>query len=314
MRKLLLSILLLSSFLFVPNGADAQTFYTWRYRESSNCPGLTDGINKDLCWDTTVNSLYKCQPTAGGCDTSAEWKAIGGAWIDDGSSMYPLVITRNIGIGTTTVPDRLVVNGNFRIGTNLIKGDATNGLKFDVDANGSSDFNITAAGVVTSAGGFSYTGTNQFLNVSRSADKSSPSIGDLWFNTTSGRWLFYTGSFNKELVGSQIWSDYFTSPTGSLNRLLFKAPANLRIESVNCITDPGGATSTTINIQNCNGNGSSCTNIDTSSIVCGGFNSSDDGSINSPTVSSGNWINLNTTAISGSPAVLYITIKYATTS
>lgn len=304
----------LAALVVAPAVSDAQTFYSWRQRISSSCTTLTDGVTQDLCWDTTVNSLYKCQPTSGACDTAAEWKAIGGAWFDTGTAMYPLVVSRMIGIGTSTVTDMLTLNGNFKIGSNLIKGDSTNGLRFDVDGNGSSDFFITAGGLVTSSAGYNYTGSNQFLNVARATDKTSPSVGDLWFNTVSGRWFFYSGVVNKELGGSNIWADYFVSPTGSLNRLLFKAPSNLRIESVNCITDPGGSTSTTINIQSCNANGSACANIDSSSIVCGGTNGADDGSINSPTVSSGSWVNLNTTAVSGTPGVLYVTIKYATTS
>lgn len=76
MKKFLFSaalfLLILPSF---PNNADA--FYLWRYRtHATDCKSLTDGKATDLCYEDDSDDVYKCEPTAGDCDTSAEWRKI----------------------------------------------------------------------------------------------------------------------------------------------------------------------------------------------------------------------------------------------
>ena len=40
---------------------------------NTDCTALTDGVARELCIEEDGNDLYKCAPSAGGCDTAAEW-------------------------------------------------------------------------------------------------------------------------------------------------------------------------------------------------------------------------------------------------
>jgi hypothetical protein len=56
-------------------------------RSSADCDALTDGVTDEPCWDTTSETIWVCEPSAGGCDTAGEWKDSGAgggntAWDD----------------------------------------------------------------------------------------------------------------------------------------------------------------------------------------------------------------------------------------
>ena len=42
-------------------------------RHNTDCTSLTDGVAGELCYEEDANTLYMCEPSAGGCDTGAEW-------------------------------------------------------------------------------------------------------------------------------------------------------------------------------------------------------------------------------------------------
>lgn len=92
--------------LCVPSFAQQQA--NWRYQSSSNCAGITGGKFADLCYQTSDQTLFKCVPSAGDCDTSAEWKRIG---VDTANPHF----TGNVGIGITapTVALDVVGDGKF---------------------------------------------------------------------------------------------------------------------------------------------------------------------------------------------------------
>lgn len=74
MKKWILAFLMCA--LLAPP-VSAQTFYSWRYREhATDCTSLTDGKDKDLCFEIDANTFYKCEPSIGNCDTTGEWKLI----------------------------------------------------------------------------------------------------------------------------------------------------------------------------------------------------------------------------------------------
>lgn len=74
MKKLLI-LAILGTFIYVEANAG---FFTWRYREhATDCTSLTDGKNTDLCFEQDDDTVYKCDPTSGDCDTAGEWKQIG---------------------------------------------------------------------------------------------------------------------------------------------------------------------------------------------------------------------------------------------
>lgn len=75
MKKIII-LAIISLFIYVEANAG---FFTWRYREhATDCTSLTDGKNTDLCFEQDDDTVYKCDPTSGDCDTTAEWKLIGG--------------------------------------------------------------------------------------------------------------------------------------------------------------------------------------------------------------------------------------------
>jgi hypothetical protein len=51
------------------NGSVRQTVYT----HATDCTAVTTGVAGDLCTELDSERLFSCQPTAGGCDTGAEW-------------------------------------------------------------------------------------------------------------------------------------------------------------------------------------------------------------------------------------------------
>jgi len=54
-------------------------------RHATDCTAITDGVNGELCYEQDSDRLFVCEPTAGGCDTAAEWRATGGSGTVGGS-------------------------------------------------------------------------------------------------------------------------------------------------------------------------------------------------------------------------------------
>lgn len=76
MKKLLVMLMAL---LLIPASVSAQTYYSWRYREhATDCTSLTDGVDQDICYEIDDQTIYKCEQSVGKCDTSGEWKLLGG--------------------------------------------------------------------------------------------------------------------------------------------------------------------------------------------------------------------------------------------
>lgn len=73
MRKFIVFFIL---FLLICGVANAQTWYSWRYRtHATDCTALTDGKASDLCFEADSATFYKCVPDAGDC-AGSEWKAV----------------------------------------------------------------------------------------------------------------------------------------------------------------------------------------------------------------------------------------------
>lgn len=54
-------------------------------RHATDCTAITDGVDGEQCWEKDADTIYVCEPTAGGCDTAGEWIRVtavgsGGAW------------------------------------------------------------------------------------------------------------------------------------------------------------------------------------------------------------------------------------------
>jgi hypothetical protein len=52
---------------------------------ATDCTALTDGIEDELCLERDDNTIYVCEPIAGGCDTAGEWTSFGGGGADTNS-------------------------------------------------------------------------------------------------------------------------------------------------------------------------------------------------------------------------------------
>lgn len=50
------------------------------YTDATNCTSLSAGAAGDVCYEKDANAVYVCDPTAGGCDTAAEWRRVGGEY------------------------------------------------------------------------------------------------------------------------------------------------------------------------------------------------------------------------------------------
>lgn len=82
-------------------------------RHATDCTAITDGAAGEACYEIDADTLYVCEPSAGGCDTAGEWKATGGAGAtdhgaltglgDDDHAQYLLLAGR-----TTTTNDFLI--------------------------------------------------------------------------------------------------------------------------------------------------------------------------------------------------------------
>lgn len=75
LKRLLTTLLVI---LFTTTTADA--FYSYRFRtHETDCTSITDGRERDLCFEEDSNRLFKCLPTGGAdviCDSAGEWKNI----------------------------------------------------------------------------------------------------------------------------------------------------------------------------------------------------------------------------------------------
>jgi len=74
----MLKRILVILFLVCLTAYSAEAFYSVRYRShATDCTLLTDGKLYDYCFEIDSDDVYKCQPTSGDCNTSAEWRRIG---------------------------------------------------------------------------------------------------------------------------------------------------------------------------------------------------------------------------------------------
>jgi len=45
---------------------------------ATDCTALTDGLADEMCFERDADTVYVCEPSAGGCDTAGEWKVVSG--------------------------------------------------------------------------------------------------------------------------------------------------------------------------------------------------------------------------------------------
>lgn len=57
-------------------------------RHATDCTALTDGVTGEPCYEQDADAIYVCEPTAGACDTAAEWRATGSAGSGDVTDVW----------------------------------------------------------------------------------------------------------------------------------------------------------------------------------------------------------------------------------
>jgi hypothetical protein len=102
------------------------------------------------------------------------------------------------------------------------------------------------------------------------------------------------------------------SPTTSDDFLLFKAPSAITITAINCIVDPAGAAeSVVLTVNEYDGDGDTPAGIDgATTITCANTNTADDGALSNAAVDSGDWVGIDTGAVTGTVTFFQGTITY----
>jgi len=111
MKKILAFFLALS--LVFCNFAQADTFYSWRFRtHATDCTALTDGKVHDICYEQDAQTLYVCLPTAGDCSGS-EWKLSPNLIIGTSVQAYDADLTTYASITPSANVQTLLGSANF---------------------------------------------------------------------------------------------------------------------------------------------------------------------------------------------------------
>jgi hypothetical protein len=101
--------------------ADPQPSYT----HATDCTSITTGLLGDTCIELDDDTLYSCQPTAGGCDTAGEWILTGdggGGGIGGSTGATDNAILRADGTGGSTAQASSITvddSGNLATAGNL---------------------------------------------------------------------------------------------------------------------------------------------------------------------------------------------------
>lgn len=139
----------------------------------------------------------------------------------------------------------------------------------------------------------------------------SPTVntsGQVIIDTTGPQLLWYYGAGGPWAIPKTVFDSVTVEDPATESVLLFKAPYPLVIEGVDCVSV--GGTSSDIDIQECDANGGTCVDIDTTPITCGLTNTADDGTISDPDIDAGDYVRLNIGTVTGSVTQLNVTVEY----
>jgi len=136
----------------------------------TDCTSLTIGKRGELCCDEDDDSCFRCEPTAGDCDTAGEWIAVGGGGtsISEGDSNVTVTDAGNGQVDFNldgVLAARFSTDGTDNIFT-LTAASAPVGNEFVIDGEGSFSWEIgTGKGfnqILSSHDLYFYAGANWF--------------------------------------------------------------------------------------------------------------------------------------------------------
>lgn len=167
--------------------ANADTFYTWRYRtHATDCTSLTDGRSSDICYEEDSHDLYKCVPTTSGgiCDTSAEWEQVYAQpdnTITNSETSYALYINQT-GVLASGYPSTYIYSNAIQTSAELLKVYSDNSsssyrlANFINDGTGS-NLVVEQSGVLGSS--------NRALNIYSSSAQTATTFGVISLSNAS---------------------------------------------------------------------------------------------------------------------------------
>ena len=99
-------------------------------------------------------------------------------------------------------------------------------------------------------------------------------------------------------------------PSNGDNFLLFKAPHDIEMVSIDCIVDPSDSSeSVVIDIEERDASGDNPSSVDTS-ITCDNDGASDDGTFSNANIDEGDWISLDIGTVTGTVDQVSVTLHY----
>lgn len=159
--------------------------------------------------------------------------------------------------------------------------------------NGSKVLSWVAAGTATNIP----TGTNPTVDAA----------GEIAQDTTADQVVHY-GSAVRVIDYRHSENATFKSPASG-DKAKWRKPYGMTVINVGCVTD--AATSAVLDVQECNGNGGSCSSILSSTITCGTTYGT--GTVSDSAIASGNYVYFSVGTVTGSVGYLYVNFNYSVT-
>ncbi len=110
--------------------ASPASLNTFLMNSSADCDAITNGEEDEPCYDTTTNTIWMCEPTAGGCDTAGEWINTG---LGVAEVVNETVSTANFDGDTTEAASQDALHDYFVVGDADLDGLAQ---RIDTTSNG----------------------------------------------------------------------------------------------------------------------------------------------------------------------------------
>lgn len=236
---------------------------------ATDCTGQTDGVAGELCVDLDDGKLWRCEPSAGACDTAGEWKR----------GVY--IVTQSAGTSEIVA---YAVNVTGGITRSCTSGVCTWSLDASVYTTDDSIVPASMTNLPTT-GSWSPTGTITVnadrIQVTADADSANDPVRKSLLDTkTVGHFCIGVGEpvNGDERFGPRLWS---TDP-------------DYTITNLNCIVKASSGTPTVaVTLYECDGTGANCgTSRVNEAITCDTDGQADDGTIGNALVDGDAWLKL----------------------
>jgi len=143
-------------------------------------------------------------------------------------------------------------------------------------------------------------------------DKTGVEVSaDVTLVCTSGQTLATTGSgtwaCGSGIVSSKAFTITAVTAAGDFGNV-WKVPSGITLTAIHCLAV--GGTNVVGQLQECDGNGVNCADVDSDMTCTAATNVNDDGSLTNPSIDSGDYIGVKTTSVSGTNTNITWTFEY----